>query len=238
MPEMPFAAHAIDWLITGMRNLADFHCSLCGSEFYGDLPAGQALYTPVLLDKKSGAIYDNTNAAWFSEWLIDSYKQRTKDSLGFEVRKLSKVKDKVILLNCLDVLYGHSLLKLLNAQYYIDYQPEASLIVLLPRFLEWMLPDGVAEAWIVDLPLRRGTEWNDWLASEISERVKPFQEVNLSVAFSHPHSSDFDIKRFTRIAPFPLENFGTHQNNPVITFIWREDRLWETKNSPISLLKK
>ncbi len=98
---------------------------------------------------------------------------------------------------------------------------------MLPAFLEWMLPDGVAEAWVVDLPLRRGTEWNDWLAGEISERLKSFPEVYLSVAFSHPHHEDFDIERFTRIAPFPLENFGKHQKNPVITFIWREDRLWE-----------
>lgn len=228
-PNCRSALVAFNWLITGMRNLAEFHCRECESEFYGDLPAGQALYTPVLLDKKSSAVYGDGNAAWFSDWLSDSYKQRTDEPLGFEVQKFLEVKDKVILLNCLDVLYGHSLLKVLNAQHYIDYQPEASLIVLVPRFLEWMLPEGVREAWIVDLPLRRGTEWNDWLAAEIAARVKPFQEVYLSPAFSHPHSSDYDIERFTRVRPFPLENLGKHQNNPVVTFIWREDRLWETE---------
>jgi hypothetical protein len=225
---------ASDWLITGMRNLADLNCPQCGSEFYGDLPAGQALYTPILLDKKSGAVFDDYNAGWFSDWLIDSYTKRTDEPLRFEVRKLSKVKNKVVLLNCIDTLYGHSLLKLLNAQHYIDHQPDVSLIVLLPPFLEWMLPDGVAEAWVVDLPLRRGTEWNDWLAGEISERLKSFREVYLSVAFSHPHIEDFDIERFTRITPFPLENLGKHQNNPVITFIWREDRLWETESHSTS----
>ena len=226
---------ASDFLITGMRNLADFHCPQCGSEFYGDLPSGQALYTPILLDKKSGVVCDDYNIAWFSGWLFDSYAKRTKEPLGFEVRKLSKVKNKVVLLNCLDTLYGHSLLKLLNAQHYINRQPDVSLIVMLPPFLEWMLPDGVAEAWIVDLPLRRGTEWNDWLAGEISGRLKSFPEVYLSVAFSHPHIEDFNIERFTRISPFPLENFGKYQNNPVITFIWREDRLWETESRSTSI---
>jgi hypothetical protein len=220
---------ASGWLITGMRNLADFHCPGCKSEFYGDLPAGQALYTPILLDKKSGTVHDDYNVGWFSDWLFDAYANRSREPLGFEARKLSKLKNKVILLNCLDGPYGDLLHKLLNAQHYIDYQPDLSLIVLLPRFLEWMLPDGVAEAWIVDLPLRRGTEWNGWLANEISERLKPFSEVYLSVAFPHPHSEDFDIERFTRVAPFPLENLGRHQNNPVITFIWREDRLWKTE---------
>ncbi len=218
---------AAGWLITGMRNLADFLCPQCKSEFYGDLPAGQALYTPILLDKKSCAAHDDYNVGWFADWLVGSYKQRTNEPLCFEVRKFSKAKDKVVLLNCLDTLYGHSMLKLLNAQFYIDRKPDIGLIVLLPKFLEWMLPDGVAEAWIVDLPLRRGTEWNDWLAGEIGERLKPFSEIFLSVAFSHPHSLDFDIERFTRVAPFPLENFGKPEN-PVVTFIWREDRLWET----------
>jgi hypothetical protein len=213
-----------------MRNLANLVCPQCKNEFYGDLPAGQGLYTPILLDKKSGAVYDDYNVGWFSDWLADSYKQRTNEPLGFEVRKFSEAKDKVVLLNCLDTLYGHSLLKLLNAQHYIDYQPDVSLIVILPPFLEWMLPDGVAEAWVVDLPLRRGTEWNDWLAIEISERLESFREVYLSVVFSHPRSEDFDIERFTGISPFPLENFGRHPKNPVITFIWREDRLWETES--------
>ncbi len=221
---------ADDFLITGMRNLADFHCPQCSGEFYGDLPAGQGLYTPILLDKKSGAAFDVYNVGWFADWLIDSYAKRKKEPLGFEVRKFSEVKNKVILLNCLDVLYGHSLLKLLNAQHYIDNQPDASLIVLLPAFLEWMLPDGVAEAWIVDLPLRRGTEWNDWLANKIRVQLESFREVFLSVAFSHPHIEDFDIERFTGIHPFPLENFAKLKKNPVITFIWREDRLWETEN--------
>ncbi|HYP49672.1 MAG TPA: hypothetical protein VEQ34_01935, partial [Pyrinomonadaceae bacterium] len=213
-----------------MRNLADFYCPQCGSEFYGDLPAGQALYTPILLDKKSGAIYDDYNVGWFSDWLKNSFQQRKYEPLGFEARKLSKVKNKAVLLNCLDVLYGHSLLKLLNAQHYIDHQPDVSLIVILPRFLEWMLPDGIAEAWIVDLPLRRGTEWNDWLSGEIKKRLESFDEVYLSVAFSHPDSKDFDIERFTNVSPFRLENFSERQTHPVITFIWREDRLWEAES--------
>jgi hypothetical protein len=221
---------ALDFFIPGMRNLADFHCPQCKSEFYGDLPAGQGLYTPMLLDKKTGAVTDDYNVGWFSDWLKDSYRQRKNEPLGFDTRKFSKVKKKAVLLNCLDVLYGHLLFKLLNAQHYIDHQPDVSLIVLIPRFLEWMLPNGVAEAWIVDLPLRRGTEWNDWLAVEIKKRLESFDEVYLSVAFSHPHSEDFNIERFTKISPFPLENFGRRLNNPVITFIWREDRLWEAES--------
>lgn len=214
--------------------MADFQCASCQSEFFGDLPAGQALYTPITLDQKTGAASGGETAKWFSDWLADAYKNRSNKPLGFEIRKFSPTKDKIILLNCLDTLYGHSLLKLLNAQYYLDHQPDLSLILIVPPFLEWLIPDGAAEAWIVDLPLRRGTEWNDWLANEINLQLASFREIYLSVAFSHPRFEDFDIERFTRVAPFPLENFGELQNNPVITFIWREDRLWETTNQQAS----
>lgn len=215
------------WLITGMRSLTSLRCLRCGSDFYGDLPAGQALYTPILLDRKTGETFDKFNASWFAEWLRESYARRTNEPLRFETRKLSKIEKKVVLLNCLDTLYGHSLLKLLNAQYYIN-RADVSLIVLAPPFLEWLIPDGAAEAWIVDLPLRRGTEWNEWLAREIDERLESFEEVFLSVGFSHPHPDDFDIERFTRIKPFLLENWAESIGKPCITFIWRDDRLWES----------
>jgi hypothetical protein len=215
---------ATDFLLTGMRNLADCFCPHCQAEFYGDLPAGQGIYTPVLLDKKTGATSGYGNAKWFADWLTESFQNRTNAPLPFETCRFSPVKDKVILLNCLDTLYGHVLLKLLNAQSYL--QTDLSLVVIIPPFLEWMLPAGVAEAWIVDLPLRRGTEWNDWLAAEFARKLADFKEVFLSPAFSHPHPDSFEIERFTGIEPFNLEKFDAP---PVVTFIWREDRLWESE---------
>ncbi|MEO5858729.1 MAG: hypothetical protein ABIR33_07250 [Pyrinomonadaceae bacterium] len=210
-----------------MRNLAEFECGICDREFYGDLSSGQALYTPILLDKQSGSTIHDGQAEWFSDWLKESFAKRISEPLGFEVKRFFALKDKVVLLNCLDTLYGHSLLKLLNAQYYIDHRPDTSLIVIVPPFLTWMLPEGIAEAWIVDLPLSRGIEWNDWLAHKIESLLEPVPEVYLSVAFSHPHGDCFDIERFSRVKPFALGQFE-RKDLPVVTFIWRGDRLWET----------
>ena len=229
---------ATDFLITGMRNLADTRCANCGGEFFADLPAGQALYTPIALDKKTGATHGGDGAKWFADWLSDAYKNRSREKIGFETRKYSPPKDKIILLNCLDVLYGHSLLKLLNAQRYIDFQTDYSLILIVQPFLEWLIPDGIAEAWIVDLPLKNGAEWNEQLAEEIKNRLAAFREIHLSVAFSHPPSADFDIERFTRITPLPLENFAAAPQNPVVTFIWREDRLWTSENKAANNFQK
>jgi hypothetical protein len=209
-----------------MRNLAQLHCGTCGREVYGDLAAGQALYTPMLLEKATGVVHDPHGVAWFADWLRDSYASRTSTPLSFKQEELAPVTRHPLLLNCLDTLYGHCLLKLLNAQHYLDRRPDIDLIVLVPSFLRWMVPDGVAQIWTLDLPPRRGIEWNDWLAREISLRVEAFGGASLSVAHSHPHPDDYDIERFTRVKPFPLDEWGDRLERPTVTFVWREDRLW------------
>jgi hypothetical protein len=217
------------WHIPGMRNLADLLCGLCGREFYGDLAAGQALYTPMLLEKATGAVHDAHGVEWFAVWLRDSYAQRADEPVPFDVEERRAITKPVVLLNCLDTLYGHSLLKLLNAQYYLARSADVDLVVLVPTLLAWMVPDGVAQVWSVGLPLGRGTEWNEWLAREIRRRVEAFERVSLSHALSHPQPDEFNIEHFTRVRPFPLGEWDARLERPTVTFIWRDDRPWRTQ---------
>jgi hypothetical protein len=179
----------------------------------------------MLIDSASGDVCGEHETGWFDLWLRESYARRTRTPLPFTVESFRKVK-RPLLLNCLDTMYGHSLLKLLNAQYHLDQDTQFDLITLVPRFLRWMVPQGVAEIWSVDLPLARGIEWNDWLAAQIRTRVAKFQECWLSLAIPHPSLQDFTISRFTRVAPFPLEKWAARLEKPTITFVWRDDRPW------------
>ena len=214
------------WHIPGMRNLADLRCPRCGGEFYGDLAAGQALYTPMLLEKATGVVHDAHGVEWFAGWLRDSYARRADAPVAFEVQERLPITRHVVLLNCLDTLYGHSLLKLLNAQYYLDRRRDVDLVVIVPSFLAWMVPDGVAQVWVVGLPLRRGAEWNEWLAREIRRRVEAFGSASLSHALSHPRPDEYNLERFTRVEPFPLDAWDARLGRPTVTFIWRDDRPW------------
>ncbi|HEX8282421.1 MAG TPA: hypothetical protein VF588_03660 [Pyrinomonadaceae bacterium] len=214
------------WHVPGMRNLADLLCGLCGREFYGDLAAGQALYTPMLLEKAAGVVHDPHGVGWFAGWLRDSYAQRVDEPVPFDAREARPITRPVVLLNCLDTLYGHSLLKLLNAQYHLDRHGDVDLVVMVPSLLAWMVPDGVAQVWSVGLPLRRGTEWNEWLAREVRRRVEAFGGASLGHALSHPRPDEFDIERFTRVRPFPLDEWDARLARPTVTFIWRDDRPW------------
>jgi len=217
------------WYIPGMRNLADLECPQCERAFYGDLPAGHGLYYPMLIEQATCIVHDQHGVTWFANSLRDSYGNRVNSPVEFIVEEFRPLKQP-ILLNCLDKLYGHCLLKLLNAQYYLDHHPNFDLVILVPRFLRWMVPDGVAAVWMVDFPLRKGAQWNDWLAAEMKRRIELLKMCWLSVAFSHPHPEDFDIERFTEVHPFSVDEWDKRLERPSVTFIWREDRVWGMSN--------
>ncbi|HEX7830405.1 MAG TPA: hypothetical protein VF787_12160 [Thermoanaerobaculia bacterium] len=212
--------------IPGMRNLAQLHCGRCDRAFYGDLRSGQAFFTPQLLDASSGVVHDPHGVSWFATWLEQSYANRVSTSRELRVVEHRPVTKPVVFLNCLDTLYGHVLLKLLNAQALIDGHRDLDLIVMIPATFAWLVPDGAAQVWLVDLPLKHGTEWNDGLAQEIARRLSVFSDVRLSVARSHPRPEDYGIERFTRVTPFPLAEWEARAVRPVVTFIARDDRTW------------
>jgi hypothetical protein len=219
-----------DWMIPGMRNLAMIRCENCNIEYYADLPVGHGMNYPIYLYPSSGEVYDPRNSQWYSRFLRESYAARTSQPLDFTVENFREVRNPV-LLNCFDALYGHALSKLLNAQYYIDQRPDFDLILMIQPFLRWMVPKGTAEVWTIGLPLSRGREWNDWLASEIKSRIKNYSKCSLSVAFSHPHQKDFSISKFIPVEPMDLSNWKQTVAAAVITFIWRDDRLWNQNKS-------
>jgi hypothetical protein len=220
--------HVDGWHIVGMRNLADLTCPKCGCRCIGDLPAGHGLYVPSLLELPSGVVHALYGGDWFAEWLARGFQARSSRSLPIAVDGKAEGRE-VVVLNCLDVLYGHALLKVLNAQAYLDgIDPKPKpLLLLIQSSLRWLVPDGVAEVWSVDLPLRDGLEWNDWFDERIHERLASFDRVWLAHAYAHPHPTRFSIDRFTRIVPFPTDEWEERARlAQVVTFIWREDRIW------------
>jgi hypothetical protein len=230
------ALNVIGWYMPGMRPLADLRCESCQRAYYGDIPVGQSMYSPILLDQATGEVRgDDANdmhgAEWYAEWLRESYANRVETAPGFTVEEFGPIR-KPLLLNCIDTLYGHTLSKLINAQYYVDHMPDWDLIVLIPHYLRWLVPDGVTAIWTVKLPLKQGTQWNDGLARILAERitelgeVAPEGEVWISKGYSHAHPEDFDIERFSRIKRFPMDEWDARLDSPLITFVWREDRLW------------
>lgn len=213
-----------DGVFQGIHVLADCRCPACGVEFYHEFPVGNALYYPTVFGKADGKLYAGKTVPWYSGPLLASYREKCAKDISIEKRVFAEKKE-VVILNCLDFLYGHVLLKLLNAQYYLDHRPELGLIVIVPRSFSWLVPEGVAEVWLVDVKLYRESQhW--FLAFEefVRQEMTRFERTYLSLAFSVPDFSCIDIARFTRVARFDLARFSVQA--PAITFILREDRLW------------
>jgi len=156
------------FVINGMRNLVEGHCSNCSKDFYVDMPVGHGLFYPFAIEKNTLQLYGGP-INWFGKLL--------RESLKFLER------DKVVLVNCLDFLYGHSLLKLFNVQHYLDQHPDLGCCVLVPKQIRHLVPDGVAEIWEVDLPLREYRHWHVSLEESIRKEIYKKKKVYLSLAY-------------------------------------------------------
>jgi hypothetical protein len=173
------------------------------------------------VDRARGLLFGGEAArSWLGQPFLDSLLRPSEARLPLQVEMRAPHR-RVLVLDCLDHLYGHALLRLLNADRHLREQPATGLglVVLVPGFLRWLVPDGVAEVWQVDLPLSRAQAFHPHLDQQLQEQCARFDEVFLSPAWSHPR--DFDITRFTGVArhAFTAEPFR-------VTFVWREDRPW------------
>lgn len=209
--------------IPGMRCLADLVCPTCGKRYYVDLPVGQALWCPNAVDQENGNVYDQLGTSWFSSLLRDSFLDPDNSEIVPIVHRFFDV-DRIIILNCLDFLYGHSLLKLLNAQRYLNKLPNLGCCVLVPSQLVHLVPEGVAEIWEFPVPIKDGWKWYKSLDHWIHEQIKRRKECFLSPAYSHPSNRIYNLSRFVRNLPDLSEQIANYE--PIILFSYREDRLW------------
>jgi hypothetical protein len=197
-------------------------CTVCNRKFVHDLKIGQATMTPYTICPNKKEIFGEEGPAkkWFADPFLQAMRKPSRDKVRLTTT-VHKHKKKVILINCLDYLYGHSLLKLLNTQRHLRSK-KYGVIVIIPSFLAWMVPQKVAEIWTVDIPLSQMKRYYPLLEIQIEEQLKRFDEVQLSEAWSHP--IDFSIETFTKQT---IHTWDEKQFR--VTFIWREDRPWNSQ---------
>jgi hypothetical protein len=210
---------------TGMHICIKSNCSVCNAEAIEDLPVGHAVNYPYLIDVKANKFFrrkPTMGNKLIDDWLGNNLLQALQHPNSSEVeiqKEIFKDSKRVIVLNCIDHLYGHTLLKLLNADSHLQSNSDFGLVVIVQKLLRWMVPEGVAEVWTVDIPLRLGQSYYPCVNKFISDEIDRFDEVFVSKAHSHPDK--FDITNYTKT---PIHDFDAEEFR--ITFTWREDRLW------------
>lgn len=210
------SAHEVLW--QGIHVCARYRCRQCGQEFVEDLPVGQAIFTPYRVTGDGLLFGDDSAKQWFGVPLRDSLENPSHgESIGFKV-EIRRTVAHVVVLNCIDYLYGHCLLKLLNAEAHVG-DDARGLVIIVPSFLRWMVPKYAAEVWEVDIALSRAQSFFPNLHERISTELGRFDSVHVSPARSH--TREFNITSFTAV---PRHDFTLTDYR--ITFVWRADRLW------------
>ena len=208
-----------DFLFQGIHVLAQFHCAECGGSFFGDLPLSQALMTPYIVNKELTKIYGHPRALeWFGRPLLRSLQHPSQAVVDVTIEKF-RTAEHALLLNSIDYLYGHCLLKLLNVEHFLNRQEGEGLIVLVPQFLRWLVPRGVAEIWSVNIPLSLANQYFPSLDTNIKKELQRFASVK--IAQTHPHPRVRHIQAYTNV---PTHDFS--RSSYRITFVWRDDRVW------------
>ena len=202
--------------------LAEGSCERCGHSYLVDLPSGHGLVYPAALDLNTGGTLDPGEAEWFSSWLQQAWDQPDTQPVGLTVENRNTNpktgSGDAVLVNTLDRIYGHSVLKLLGAQR--ELEGAHDVILLISRALAELVPSGVAEVWIVEEPISRLAGWLSDLDRRLAGELDRLGSCLLSPVPPHPHCSIYAIERFVPgIEP-------ARNGDPSVVLSLREDRTW------------
>lgn len=209
--------HRVLW--QGLHVCVEAQCSSTGTTVIADLPVGHAVTNPCTVALASKEIFCSDDVRqWLGKPLLASLLEPAGEDLPMRIERRQQAR-KVVIINCLDHLYGHALLKLFNSERHLNRNDGIGVIVIIQDFLQWLVPEGVAEVWSVRLPLSKATRFHPSLDRQIQKECDRFETVYVSRAFSHPAVKD--ISRFTRV-----QRHDDHRRDYRVTFIWRDDRPW------------
>jgi hypothetical protein len=221
----------IEYVFHGIHTSEKFTCKKCKHYFIIDLPIGYSTNCSFQYNVKTRDCRYSNKGAY--SWFIKPYlKSLSNPSLKFiKIRHIKRRKAKnPLILNCMDYLYGHVLLKLLNIERHLKDNKNLDLVIIIPKSFLWLVPNGVAEIITIDVSLSQALNYYPSISSEINKYISKYDNVHLSKAGFYPEVSDISI--------YTKQQSCIKTNYPRISFIWREDRPWINNMYLVYLFKK
>lgn len=160
-------------------------------------------------------------------WLVYSVQKALFSGVskpaGYSVVARRSVTKPVVLLNCLDGCYGHCLYKLANVLR-LEQESGCDIVVIIHPSFAHLVPDSVAEMWVVSAPFHDLDFKLDGFHEFVSRQLQRFELTELAQAFMNLDFEKLDFTRITKLPPFDFQKFA---DTPVkIAFILRNDRFW------------
>lgn len=219
-----------DVVFPGTPILLEAHCPGCGRRFLADWPAGHALLHQTLIDLDTQTVHHD-GSRWYPKMLMGILESReTPRRPRLSVRGVEPSSRRAVLVNCVDPVFGHCLLKLLSSLPLLK-DTETDVIVVVQKQFGWLVPAEAHTVVEVDdsigEPLADARGWIDGLDTTIKELLGRYEHVRIAPIPSQPR---LDLDDLARTAPgFKPEPFWQHNGDaPQVTFVLREDplRLW------------
>ena len=207
----------------GMPILLNVRCPACARRYLLDWPAGHALLHPAVVDADSLAVHVD-GKPWYAKRLLRCLRSRNDPVPARITVRGERSSEQAVLVNCLDFLYGHALLKLLSAPRHMRENPSSDVVVIVPSWISWLAPAG-ARVIDVDVPLRRGDEWIDGLDQAVTDALAGYRRITISPAISQPQVTTEDL---AALGPglLPADFLAGASRRPHVTFAIRDDRPW------------
>jgi hypothetical protein len=214
--------------LPGMVPLAKTRCTECGRRFLAHLHTGFGRNADFLVDESDGEVHSTIQAKWYRDILVRALQPSAEPPAAVQRITRRALRDEVLLLNCLDPVYGHCLHRLFSFDGYRDGRFKGSVVAIMPRFLAWLAPDEIDEIWIVDAPLRQCNRANETVAKMTAELARQARQLSYADMF---YGHEVDVSRYTHVAPFAAKDHDW-VSPPRLTLNWREDRCWTIHGKP------
>lgn len=216
-----------DVIFAGMPILLESHCPACGGEFLLHWPAGHALLHPTIVEVSTGAIFFD-GSAWYPQAV-----ERTLDSRDHPLRGRLAVRGgerpraaSIVVVDCLDYVYGHCVLKALSALHYTR-EPNLDVIMIVQPQVAWLVPRGVYAVIEVDAKLSEGDRWIDELDATVKRLVDGYTTIRIAPTPSQPRLGAGDLALAAHGELAPVRFWETPPGAPPqVALLLREDRLW------------
>lgn len=225
MPRCDGALVYDDIHFAGTPILVECHCSQCHVAYLLDWPAGHALLYPTIVEVETGVAHSD-GREWYPRLLRRLIATREHPTAArTDVRGHSSGNSTAIVVNCIDFLYGHCVLKVLSGLRYAR-DPDVDVVMVVQKNVSWLVPSTVDIVIEVNVPLSGGDTWIAGLDSAVTSVVEGYEFVQIAPTPSQPYLTNDDLADIApRLAPSAFwnsPNAGLHQ----IALLLREDRLW------------
>jgi hypothetical protein len=221
-PECQGNLIANDFYIFGWRNLAKGVCGSCKKEFVFDMPAGHGICYTTFLESKGNKSYFKEGNSWFTDKFAEKWFEKNQEKIIFNYVKNNKKHEKAIVVNCLDFCYGHSLIKLFSATYYLknNYQQEYDIVILAPKNLLYLMPQEADVVIISQLPFSKMKEFYVDIDGQLKDFFANYSQVCISPTPPHLYAKNYDLK----LMNLPDPDYSQPIKN--VCFAYRKDRFW------------